>query len=256
MSTKYNSLKDLSVNLYNHKSMEEGKTSNNISGFLSTINNGTIVLNGTESEETLKELLDAKDLKKIIFSNCFLNEDFYKKVASIIEGKNIKILFSIAEGNKNSDCIFNEEQTKILAQNVNIFKALGIQAEIYSKFNNQTYSLDKVLEANRKLSEWAKLINNARVDKRELSPLEKYLYAFITVSNYYEYSMENQDENPAVSRALVNVLTGDKIVCVGFAEMLSAVLNMVGVPCIKASVYIENAKIGHAICLPYINDNL
>ena len=251
---KYNSLKNISGK--NNKTIDVKEPSNDLKSIVSSAYKASVVLNGTESDETLKALLSSENLDKIVFSNCFLDEAFYKKVASFIEGKNIKVLFSVAEEGENSDCIFNERQTKTLADNVNIFLSLGTQTEIYSKFNGQTYSLDKVLEANRKLSEWAKLINSARVDGRELSPLEKYLYAFITVSNYYEYSMENADESPSVSRALVNVLTGDKIVCVGFAEMLSSVLNMVGVPCIKASVFIENAKTGHAVCLPYINDGL
>ena len=251
---KYNSLKNISGK--NNKTIDAKEPATDFNSFISSAYKASIVLNGTESDETLKALLSSENLDNIVFSNCFLDEAFYKKVASFIDGKNIKVFFSVAEEGENSDCIFNERQTKTLADNVNIFLALGIQTEIYSKFNGQTYSLDKVLEANRKLSEWAKLINSARVDGRELSPLEKYLYAFITVSNYYEYSMENADESPSVSRALVNVLTGDKIVCVGFAEMLSSVLNMVGVPCIKASVFIENAKTGHAVCLPYINDGL
>lgn len=251
---KYNSLKNISGK--NNKTIDAKESANDFNSFISSAYKASIVLNGTESDETLKALLSSENLDNIVFSNCFLDEAFYKKVASFIDGKNIKVLFSVAEEGENSDCIFNERQTKTLADNVNIFLALGTQTEIYSKFNGQTYSLDKVLEANRKLSEWAKLINSARVDGRELSPLEKYLYAFITVSNYYEYSMENADESPSVSRALVNVLTGDKIVCVGFAEMLSSVLNMVGVPCIKASVFMESAKTGHAVCLPYINDSL
>lgn len=251
---KYNSLKNISGK--NNKTIDAKEPSNDLKSIISSTYRTSVVLNGTESDETLKALLSSENLDNIVFSNCFLDEAFYKKVASLIKGKNIKVLFSVAEEGENSDCIFNERQTKTLADNVNIFLSLGTQTEIYSKFNGQTYSLDKVLEANRKLFEWAKLINSARVDGRELSPLEKYLYAFITVSNYYEYSMENADESPSVSRALVNVLTGDKIVCVGFAEMLSSVLNMVGVPCIKASVFIENAKTGHAVCLPYINDGL
>ena len=251
---KYNSLKNISGK--NNKTIDAKEPANDFNSFISSAYKASIVLNGTESDETLKALLSSENLDNIVFSNCFLDEAFYKKVASFIEGKNIKVLFSVAEEGENSDCIFNERQTKTLADNVNIFLSLGTQTEIYSKFNGQTYSLDKVLEANTKLFEWAKLINSARVDGRELSPLEKYLYAFITVSNYYEYSMENADESPSVSRALVNVLTGDKIVCVGFAEMLSSVLNMVGVPCIKASVFMESAKTGHAVCLPYINDGL
>ena len=259
MSTnKYNKLKNVDFSIYRLTLKDiksESFLKNDLERVFALDYKDATILTGQESDETLKTLL-SRDINTIIFSNCFLSEEFYTKVAKLLENKQTKVLFSVNEESENSDCIFNEEQTKKLASNVNIFLSKGIDAQIYSEVNAQTYPLDKVLDANRKLHAWANLINSARVDGRELSPLEKYLYAFVTVSNYFDYSMEREDENPSVSRALVNVLTGDRIVCVGFAELLSSVLNMVGVPCIRASVLVESAKTGHAVCLPYINDEI
>lgn len=219
------------------------------------IKDGVIELKGNESFEQLSTFFSKNEVKSIVFSNCFLNSEFYNFVASIIKGKNIEILFSVPKG-RNADCIFDEKQTQILADNANIFISDGHTVELYSKAYGYKYPLQKVLEANRKLEEWTNLIKNAKVDGRELSPLEKYLYAYITVSNFYDYKKERTNESPIESRALVNVLTGDKIVCVGYAEMLITLLNRLGIPAIHNGVKFENNSINHATCLVYLKDDI
>ena len=66
--------------------------------------------------------------------------------------------------------LFDEEETKVLVENVN---SLRKDFNKNIEFNNG-YSVEKALEASRKINKWVKKINSVKPDGTELSPFEKY----------------------------------------------------------------------------------
>ncbi len=123
--------------------------------------------------------------------------------------------------------LFDEEETKVLVENVN---SLRKDFNKNIEFNNG-YSVEKALEASRKINKWVKKINSVKPDGTELSPFEKYLCAYQYVAEF-----EYKEGGKYDCRDLIPVLTGDKIVCVGFASILKEVCNRLGIPCAKQNI--------------------
>lgn len=65
------------------------------------------------------------------------------------------------------------------------------------------------------------------VEYYKLSPLEQVLLVYDIVKAN-EYTKENKDENSNVSRDLNQIVSGDKIVCVGFANLIDFLLTNLG----------------------------
>ena len=99
----------------------------------------------------------------------------------------------------------------------------------------------------------AELINEIaeRIKAYGLSPLEAAVYAYDFARDRI-YVSEDKDQESFESRDLFKALYGDKIVCVGYARIFSAILKQLG---ITASLYtIKSEDDGHAIALARITD--
>lgn len=94
----------------------------------------------------------------------------------------------------------------------------------------------------------------AKVKKYNLSPLEQVMYAYDLVRDRI-YVHEDKNEDYSVSRDLSSVLSGDKIVCVGFANILDKVLQNLGIK--SEMVYLLNrgTTTGHVRNAIYIKDD-
>lgn len=94
---------------------------------------------------------------------------------------------------------------------------------LYFEGGLENYTLADTLYAQLQINDIVEQINQTKA-----SPFEKYLmaYEFITSRVYKEY-----EEGSARSRDLIAVLTGDNIVCVGYAKLLKYLCNSVGIQC-------------------------
>ncbi|MDO4376264.1 MAG: transglutaminase-like domain-containing protein, partial [bacterium] len=98
-------------------------------------------------------------------------------------------------------------------------------------------SLDVVFEFARKL------------DDRKLSPLEKLLFLY----DYLKTRIYKDDENYSNSASLSKVTLGDSIVCLGYANLFSAIANLIDIPS-DVKIY-GNRNGGHATAISYVNDS-
>ena len=93
------------------------------------------------------------------------------------------------------------------------------------------------------------------VNRYSFSPLEKVMYVYDIVRDR-KYISEDDNESYTVSRDLSKVLYGDKIVCVGYANIIKAVLDRLGISNIS---YIEKNKEkyspGHQYNCVYLKDD-
>ena len=92
---------------------------------------------------------------------------------------------------------------------------------------NKAWNFKKVLKANSLLNDIANeiLIQN-------LSPYERFLAAESWVTNF-KYTSEREDEPHWVSRRAVEILNGNKIVCVGYASLLEILCKKIDIPCVQ-----------------------
>lgn len=100
-----------------------------------------------------------------------------------------------------------------------------------------SWSIEKPLAAN-------KILNNvaAQINTQNYSSYEKFLAAYTWVTSF-TYKAENSDESALLSRNLFEVLNGDKIVCYGFAAILKALCERVGVPAMMEDVTVIEEEI-------------
>lgn len=105
-------------------------------------------------------------------------------------------------------------------------------------------------------------INNTKVNGKDLSPFEKFLIAYNYVSDF-AYNQEQANEDPWFSRDLEGIYNTGRIVCEGYAQLLSTICDGIGITCLKQGVLIEEHNngdelitggVGHANNLVILDD--
>lgn len=93
-----------------------------------------------------------------------------------------------------------------------------------------------------------------KIQQYNYSPLEQIMYAYDLVRDR-KYKREEASEKYTVSRDLTSVLSGDKIVCVGYANIFETIVTKLGFSATRYEIFSKNGKIGHERVLVYINDH-
>ncbi len=70
-----------------------------------------------------------------------------------------------------------------------------------------------------------------------LSPLEKFLYAYNITAKFKKYKENNENKNE--SRSLYEIMDGEYMVCVGYATLLNDLLNKLGIESGDYSVTVD-----------------
>lgn len=96
------------------------------------------------------------------------------------------------------------------------------------------YQQDEYLQEEEQLDKLIEPIKNAN-----LSPYEKYLAVYNIVKNFKPYK-ENKN-NKYESRYLRYILNNEYIVCVGFANLLTTLLNKINIPAMNIGVGIDTS---------------
>ena len=98
-----------------------------------------------------------------------------------------------------------------------------------------------------------------KIKKYDLSPFEQMIYAY-DLARSRLYVSEEKEEKSSVSRDLTSVLLGEKIVCVGFANIFYSILDNLGIKSIEVNMIDkrtlrEEIVNGHARNMIYIKDD-
>ena len=217
-----------------------------------------------ETHNLERAILDFKEIKeknwqpqhkiKIMFSI----EDLTKEIIDLILSVSDKFEIFI---NKDTFKLTQENCTKLVSLNEYIkekhSKSLSFPlstAILNPSKTSEIWSVEKVLNANIKMEDWANQINSARINGRELSPFEKYIYAYRIISRF-AYNDENRGESFEISRQIVGVLNSNRIVCVGYADLLSQLCERIGIECYQQDVACDGRLIDHCNCCVKINDD-
>ena len=91
-----------------------------------------------------------------------------------------------------------------------------------------------------------------KIKSYNLSPLEAIIYAYDYARDKV-YVYEDHNDRYTESRDLTNVLLRNKIVCVGYARILAAILNKLGIKTARYTV--DGKEESHAINIVHIKDD-
>lgn len=94
-----------------------------------------------------------------------------------------------------------------------------------------------------------------KIKSLNLSLMETIMYTYDQVRNKV-YKQEEKNESALESRDLSSVLSGDKIVCVGYANIFRALLRYMNIDCYNVRLVMKNPNIkeGHERNIIYVKD--
>lgn len=117
----------------------------------------------------------------------------------------------------------------------------GYNKNIYVKVKGN-YNYISILDYEKTVNEIEKI--SSKIEKYDLSPLEQLIFAYDLVRDRV-YVRESVDEDFTKSRDLTSVLLGDKIVCVGYANILDKVLLNIGFNSMMYHIFNNKNEYGH-----------
>ena len=220
------------------------------------------VLTDEEWESLQIDVFSNRDFKSIIISKeLSLNAEFIEMLCAKFPKQRVKIYAPIWRYDQSA--IYDSDELKVLYHNVSTMLKNGSKVAFIEDYeeHQKGYSFNEAVSASRKVDDIVSTIKNAKVDGRELSNLEKYLYAYIyaTEFEYNESGKETSDER-FESRSVARILNGDKIVCVGYVSLLFEICKRLGIP-VKQQFVVDNYRqeekvdfLNHANCSVFIDD--
>lgn len=205
--------------------------------------------------KNLYKTFSYSEIKRVVRENCkyinisletlesFINTNKLKEFLELTSHSNINIV--VKENIKNMDKV-----ASILKAD-SLLKENGRVLYITEYGEPQIlYELKDILFAKKTLDDWANTINSAKVDGKELSPLEKFCYAYMIVKNR-KYKESEDKSLRMLSRKFVSVLNSDYCVCVGFAKLLNELCSRIGINSVDKTINVDG---WHAINAILIND--
>lgn len=203
----------------------------------------------------------------------YLNEKITKE-----EIENLKYLT-----NNKTKIIIEEENIEDAIVITTRLKELGKENHVVIDINNKELVTPKILSNTNYLNGYTdirigldiipikeylrleKILYQMVEPACNLSPFERYIYAYNVVKQYKQY--KENEKNKSASRELYAILENEYMVCVGYSHMLEDLLNKSGIKSIYRSMGVDDSydkkdekevvKInwnGHARRFVYIND--
>lgn len=137
-------------------------------------------------------------------------EDIFRNIQLLTKTRNnITFKIKVKDKNRLNDFLFSNLD-KIVLSNIMICN---------SKHIDEDMEISKYIEYER-------ILLSMITPAQELTPLERYLYAYNIVKNYKKY---NKSESWGESRTLYNVLDGKYMVCAGYVRLLEDLLEKLNI---------------------------
>ena len=166
---------------------------------------------------------------------------------------NIKeIIETLKKYNKNNKVIIEVKDKTILNQAIIDLGYLDSDSEKYDNIIIKLDGIKKVDISIHKYLEYEKILYSIVEPAMNMSPFEKYIYAYDIVKQFKKYNTPKKDNKnvdnlsneeytniKSSSRDLYQILENDYIVCVGFAHFLSDLLTKLGIDNIELSILVD-----------------
>lgn len=195
-------------------------------------------------EETINVVNRIIDSKESILDKCnSITLEFSDKTRKLIANNPIL---------QNTDVILDgifeikHEDLDLLLKELGNLKNINLMVD----GNDQLVTIEEYKKTVCAIDEMVNLIK-----KYNLSPLEQMMFAYDLVRDRV-YTKEDEVDNYTVSRDLTSVLLGDKIVCVGYANIYEKILSSLGIKNMMYSIKPINPQThGHRRNIAYVKDD-
>lgn len=174
-------------------------------------------------EKSVNEFMNIKRKTKeatfvyLFNENDLLDEEIEERVNHVIKYlKQNKISnFTVSFQHELSDKFTNKES---LSKLIKLSEKLP-DIHLGIEDSDTTWTIPEIMNANNQIDEIAD-----EIKQKDLSPLEALMYAYFKCTN--RRSKEANDDEPlSFSRTIYGVLNSDKIVCVGYCEILREIMH-------------------------------
>lgn len=203
--------------------------------------------------ELLEESNEQSKLNQIFYK--YFNEDFdllnnCESITLVAEDEDIIIKYL-----KDNPILLTK---KVMIDTLYKLEDFMYVKEKYKDFPNLYF----YIEGNKEpinIIDYEKTVNTindiiSKIKRFNFSPLEQLMYAYDLIRTKV-YNEEKEEESQNLSRDLTSVLLGDKIVCVGYANIFEKVVAGLGIKVQQHRMINKNhQKTGHRINIVYIND--
>ncbi len=221
-------MKNKFTNLFKRKSKEKVEEDENEEDY--AVNNITYKSLKNNRYFLIFDTLNEKELDNLKY----INKDSIVELSFDNSYEYFKVAKRLKEIGFRGDIKFYLKNQKEFDKEMNNYfeelKDMNIVIGGYAFLSNK-YSFSKYIENNKRIDNFIKPALN-------LSPFEKYLYAYNIVKRYKEF---NESSNPNDSRDIYQILDNDYIVCVGFSNFLGILLDKLG---IENEEYSQNVDTG------------
>lgn len=216
------------------------------------------------TKEELENFKGKDNFKVVICRDMLLNSTAeFEKFCSDFAGREIIVIIGSEndfQGNRSEEVfdpaelpVLNHNQELIAKQGGRLFLSDNLLDE--GDANCNKIPIERAIDASKIINDWVEQIDGARVSGRPLSNLEKFLFAYLIVT---EFKYQNSLMEPNESKSIARILTGDKIVCVGYARLLSELCNRLGLPCKTQALYrglpTKFMTTNHENCITFLVD--
>ena len=232
-----------------------------------------------DSDYPLEKQLANKELISDAFDDYikFLNDNYssdvkmistYQSVRDDIDNLYEKIEYVFLDFDSDNCIDFIEKHPIIQNKKIVLPITLTLNDEymitqLFSKYDKYKDNIYVLFERNMgyiSLTDCLNTINKVKevagsILSLNLSPMETIMYTYDLVRNR-EYVEEGVNDSNLDSRDLTSVLFGDKIVCVGFSNIFSALLNYMGIKCNNVGLDFKDESLGggHERNVIYVQD--
>ena len=164
------------------------------------------------------EILKRINVEKTIELNYKNYDNIFNAINEINKiNKNLKFIIQVDDNNK-----FNESLFKFNTES----------------FDNVTLKVDMNNYTVKEYKENEQMLYDMIRPALELSPFEKFLYAYDIVKHFKKYQENKEDKS--TSRDLYKIINNnDYMVCVGYSHLLKDLLSKLGINSIKYSVTVD-----------------
>lgn len=174
-----------------------------------------------------------------------IKEKFYLIYNLLLKNKKCRNYIVIDLSSQSDE--FIKKNKDVLVEFENISNCLFMY-----KYNTYpTANIEEIMEAISFVEKQAEIVKSYN-----FSTIEALMFIFDMVRDR-EYVKENDNDSLDESRNLSKIISSSKIVCVGYANLFSAIANKVGIYTENFNWWNQNSFInGHASNICYVNDNL
>ena len=182
----------------------------------------TIFLRDDLTDEEINNFIYINPSTKITIRNFTVVDDEYEHLKRLVN-----IFSKLETHNRQYNITIHIENRHLLNKSnlLNIVKNINLTIHNYCI----DYTKEEYLENETKIN---KIIST--IQESDLSPYEKFIATYNKVKQLKEYK-ENK-ENPRASRSLKDILDNEYIVCVGFSELLTTLLERLNIQSIPITV--------------------